>query len=114
MHSSRDGQPCHVEIARRWQGPVFADGGDDQEPLAGKVQDLLTEHGFVEQKRAHYRWFELPSGLDEGEENARATAAYAALTQAGYRVALDPDLYVPASDTADVFPPDDRQKPTAD
>ncbi|MBK3564457.1 hypothetical protein [Streptomyces sp. MBT62] len=93
MHISRDGEPCHAEIFRRWQGPVVADGGDDQEPLHEPVRALLEEHGFVEhQQPPAYRWFELPPDLSEQEENARATRVLAALTGAGYRVAFDPDL----------------------
>ncbi|TKA01222.1 hypothetical protein [Actinacidiphila oryziradicis] len=99
MHVSRDGELCHVEIFRRWPGPVIADGGDAQEPLPEQVQALLKEHGFVEHQQAPlYLWYELPPGLQAQEENARATCALVALTEAEYRVAFDPDLYDDASD----------------
>lgn len=108
MHISRGGEPCHVEIFRRWRGPVIADGGDDQEPLPEKAQDLLKTHGFVEhQQPPLYSWHELPPGLSAREENVRATGAFEALTEAGYRVAFDPALYDVASDgRTDLQPPD--------
>jgi hypothetical protein len=97
MHISRDGEPCHVEIFKRWEGPVIADGGDDNEPLPEQVQHILTQHGFVEHSRPPlYQWYELPPDLDEQQERARATEACAALTKAGYRVAFDPDLTDPS------------------
>ncbi|WP_413116207.1 hypothetical protein ACK1X7_36855 [Streptomyces sp. CY1] len=100
MHESRDGELCHVEIFRRWRGPVIADGGDDQEILAEPVQELLIRHGFVEQQIPPlYRWYELPPDLDAKEENARATRAFVALTEAGFQVAFDPELYDMASDS---------------
>ncbi|MDT0307255.1 hypothetical protein RM780_09800 [Streptomyces sp. DSM 44917] len=106
MHESRDGQPCDVEIYRRWQGPVIADGGDGQEPLSALLVDLLTQRGFVERTTGpFYRWYELPPGLGEAAENAHATRALVALDAAGYRVAFDPELYDRASDTRTMPPP---------
>ncbi|SEB60078.1 hypothetical protein [Streptomyces melanosporofaciens] len=99
MHISRDGERCHIEIFRRWRGPVIADGGDDQEPMPEKAQELLKAHGFVEhQQPPLFRWYELPPGLNARDENVHATGAFEALTEAGYCVAFDPELYDAASD----------------
>ncbi|GAA2348665.1 hypothetical protein [Streptomyces violaceusniger] len=93
MHMSRDGEPCHVEIFRRGQSEVIADGGDDQEPLPEGVQGILKASGFVEETVPPlYSWFQLPPNLGRREENARSGRALAALTEAGYLVAFDPDL----------------------
>jgi hypothetical protein len=96
MPVSRDGEICDVEIFRRWQGPVIADGGDDNAPLPEPVRHILTHHGFVEHSRPPlYRWYELPHHLSEQEARAHATSARAELVKAGYRVAFDPQLAEP-------------------
>jgi hypothetical protein len=95
MPTSRDGNPCDVEIFKRWRGPVIADGGEENQPLPQPIGAILEEFGFVE--KAHppaYRWYELPPTLDAREERGRATGATIALTRAGYRVELDPALVV--------------------
>ncbi|WP_049577378.1 hypothetical protein [Streptomyces sp. SBT349] len=115
MHVSRNGELCHVEIFRRGQGSVIADGGDDQHILPEPIQTVLKRHGF----EAHFvpptfRWYALPTGLGEAEENARTTRAVAELVAGGWRVELDPELYDPRSDERTLPPSDVDGAPEGD
>ncbi|MFB6627265.1 hypothetical protein ACFCWD_22670 [Streptomyces sp. NPDC056374] len=74
----------HIELRRDPDsGEVLAHGGDPE------AHSVLQRTGFVHILRRHEQCHRLPTGLDQADEEAVATAAVSALRSVGYWVACD-------------------------